>query len=81
MKWKMASATNSWGISAEEYSKFAIHVYQYLSYIKGLEVPKMEQLEDESKLAIINSENYENSKPFVSIFANINILFGYFDLK
>ena len=75
----MASATNSWGISAEEYSKFAIHVYQYLSYIKSLKVPGMEQLEGESKLVKIDSENDENSKSSVSIFASINNLFRYFD--
>lgn len=52
----MASATNSWGISAEEYSKFAIHVYQYLSYIKGLELPTLEQLKDEDKIVEISKE-------------------------
>ena len=67
----MASATNSWGISAEEYSKFAIHVYQYLSFIKGLDIPTMEQLEDEDKLAEIDSENVDNSKPCISIFTSI----------
>ena len=56
MRCKMASATNSWGISAEEYSKFAIHVYQYLSYIKGLELPTLEQLKDEDKIVEISKE-------------------------
>ena len=36
LRCKMASATNPWGISPEEYSKFAIHVYQYLSYSNWL---------------------------------------------
>lgn len=57
----MASATNPLGISSEEYGKFAIHVYQYLSYIKSLEVPTLEELKENNKLVTINRSK-ENSK-------------------
>lgn len=57
----MASATNPLGISSEEYGKFAIHVYQYLHYIKGLEVPTLEELKESNKLVTINRLK-ENSK-------------------
>ena len=60
----MASATNPIGISSEEYGKFAIHVYQYLSYIKGLEVPAFEELEEKGKLVTINKLK-QNSKPII----------------
>lgn len=61
LRCKMASATNPVGISCDEYSKFAIHVYQYLTYIKGLESPTMEQLTEANKLVNIDRIK-ENSK-------------------
>jgi hypothetical protein len=45
----MGSATNAWGISPEEYSKFAMDVYKYLSYIKGLDKPSFEEIEEMGK--------------------------------
>ena len=63
-EWKMASATNPLGISSEEYGKFAIDVYKYLSYIKGLDVPTIEELKENGKLVTINRLK-ENSKPII----------------
>lgn len=60
-RWKMASATNPYGIPSDEYSKFAIHVYQYLSYIKGLDIPTIEELKEVDKLVDIERTT-QNSK-------------------
>lgn len=91
MKWKMASASNAWGITPEEYSKFAIHVFKYLSYIKTLEPPLFEDLVESEKLVTIESTKLD-SKCCIHLFnSTINLLFlflsfGYgllstFDLK
>lgn len=61
LRWKMASATNPYGIAPDEYSKFAIHVYKYLSYIKDLEIPDFEELVDAGKLVDIKRRT-DNSK-------------------
>lgn len=60
-RWKMASATNPYGIPSDEYSKFAVHVYQYLSYIKGLDIPTVEELREQGKLVDIDRTS-ESSK-------------------
>jgi len=59
----MASATNPLGISSEEYGKFAIHVYQYLYYIKGLSIPTDEELVEDDKL--VDIERIKNNKKLV----------------
>mmetsp|Transcript_2345 Transcript_2345/g.3070 ORF Transcript_2345/g.3070 Transcript_2345/m.3070 type:complete len:338 (-) Transcript_2345:1061-2074(-) len=59
----MASATNPLGISSEEYGKFAIHVYQYLYYIKGLEIPSDEEVKASGKL--VNIESPKSNKKLV----------------
>ena len=68
---RMASATNPLGISSGEYGEFAIHVYRYLSYIKGLEIPSFEELKDNGKIVNIdsvkdNSKNYYYEHSFIS---------------
>ena len=60
-RWKMASVANPCGVAPDEYSKFAIHVYQYLSYIKTLDIPTMEQLEESGKLVTLEKQK-DNSK-------------------
>mmetsp|Transcript_8332 Transcript_8332/g.9454 ORF Transcript_8332/g.9454 Transcript_8332/m.9454 type:complete len:151 (+) Transcript_8332:625-1077(+) len=59
----MASATNPLGISSEEYGKFAIHVYQYLYYIKGLTIPTNEEILNSGKL--VNIERIKQNKKLV----------------
>ena len=51
---KMASVAYPGGIPADEYSKFTIHVYQWLSYVKGLESPSFEELEAEGKVVTMD---------------------------
>lgn len=58
---KMASVGNPQGVPAEEYSKFAGHVYQYLNYVKELDVPEMDELRESSKLVTLDRLK-ENSK-------------------
>lgn len=53
-RWKMASVGNPQGVPAEEYSKFAGHVYQYLNYVKELDVPTMDELKDNCKLVTLD---------------------------
>jgi hypothetical protein len=67
MRCKMASATNAIGITADEYGKFAIHVYQYLSYIKTLEIPHFSELEDLDKPVTIKNADLQ-SKYHIHIF-------------
>lgn len=57
----MASVANPYGVPSDEYSKFAIHVYQYLSYIKGLDLPTFEDLKEGGKLATLDRKK-DNSK-------------------
>lgn len=64
----MASATNPCGISAEEYSKFAIHVYQYLSYIKTVDIPDIEELKENNKLVEIDLTDNKMSKEKLLVF-------------
>lgn len=76
MRWKMASATNPNGISAEEYSVFAIHVYRILSWIKTVDVPSLEELRDNDKLVEIGRKDDHSILPkstilvFLSIYNN-----------
>jgi len=53
LRWKMASVSNQAGVPADEYSKFAVHVYRYLSYIKSVEVPTDEELGNSGKMVHI----------------------------
>lgn len=57
----MASVGNPQGVPAEEYSKFAGHVYQYLNYVKELDVPDLDELRESSKLVTLDRLK-ENSK-------------------
>lgn len=68
---KMASATNPLGISSEEYGDFAIHVYRYLSYIKSIEAPAIEVLQEAGKLVNINRIK-DNSKKFFALNLHIS---------
>ena len=62
----MASATNPLGISSEEYGDFAIHIYRYLSYIKSIDAPTIEELKETGKLVNINRVK-NNSKNFFTL--------------
>lgn len=57
----MASVSNPCGVAPDEYSKFAMHVYQYLSYIKTLTIPTTEELAAEGKLVTLKKQK-EDSK-------------------
>ena len=74
MRCKMASATNAWGITAEEYSKFALHVYQYLSYIKTIEVPDVEELREVDKMVDIPDAD-TSSKSHIHIYQDYYEIF------
>ena len=62
MRWKMASVSNPAGVPADEYSKFAVHVYRYLSYIKNCDLPTEEELRDSGKM--INIEGLQKDSKF-----------------
>lgn len=68
MRCKMASATNAWGITADEYSKYALHVYQYLSYTKTTEVPDDEELKEVDKM--VDIEGADTSSKSISMFSH-----------
>lgn len=57
LRCKMASVSNQSGVPADEYSKFTVHVYRYLSYIKSIDVPTEEELRDSGK--IVNIEGLD----------------------
>jgi hypothetical protein len=61
LRWKMASVKNPSGVSPEEYGKFAIHVIQYLSFIKGLLKPTDQEIVDSGKIVNVERRK-ENSK-------------------
>jgi hypothetical protein len=61
LRWKMASVKNPSGVSPEEYGKFAIHVIQYLSFIKGLYKPTDQEIVDSGKIVNVERRK-ENSK-------------------
>jgi hypothetical protein len=61
LRWKMASVKNPSGVSPEEYGKFAIHVIQYLSFIKGLYKPTDQEIVDSGKIVKVERRK-ENSK-------------------
>lgn len=61
LRWKMASVAYPSDVAPEEYSQFAIHVYQWLSYIKDLTPPTLEELREAGKMVDINRRK-ENSK-------------------
>ena len=57
----MASVAYPSDVAPEEYSQFAIHVYQWLSYIKDLTPPTVEELQEAGKMVNI-AKRKENSK-------------------
>lgn len=54
---KMASVSNPEGVSCEEYSQFAFHAIKYLSYLKSLDTPDLQELIDSDKM--VDFEPYE----------------------
>ena len=63
LKWKMASVSNQEGVPQNEYSNFAMHVYRYLSYLKDVEPPTIEELQESGRMVDIeptqgNSKSY-----------------------
>lgn len=71
---RMASATNPLGISSEEYGDFAIHIYRYLSYIKSIDAPTIEELKETGKLVNINRVK-NNSKNFFTLIFSFQVPF------
>lgn len=61
LRCKMASVSNQAGVPAAEYSSFAVHVYKYLSYIKDIDVPTLEDLQLDGKMVDIKPSG-DNSK-------------------
>lgn len=61
LRWKMASVAYPSDVAPEEYSQFAMHVYQWLSYIKELTPPTVEELKEAGKLVNIPRRK-DNSK-------------------
>ena len=57
----MASVKNPSGVCPEEYGKFAIHVIQYLNFIKGLYKPTDQEIVDSGKIVNVERRK-ENSK-------------------
>jgi Dullard-like phosphatase family protein len=60
----MASVAYPSDVAPEEYSQFAVHVYQWLSYIKDLTPPTVEELQDAGKMVNIQKRK-ENKKLIV----------------
>jgi len=61
--WKMASVTNQSGVPPAEYSTFTLNVYRHLSYLKDVDAPELEELEETNRMVNIEPRK-ENSKSY-----------------
>ena len=58
----MASVTNAFGISADEYSNILIDTFRHLFFIKGVEIPTIDDLKAQNKLVTIDSITNDDKK-------------------